>query len=165
MSILADYTSAQPSIGIEGTAIQSIDSKGAAKTISIINQILTGLIAVSGTVTAADTILQAIQKLAGTAPTAYGSINVSANHQFLASETLVIMDSNNKIGTLPAANATGVIPGVTTYTLKMGTGAILGTLAVPVGESLDGTLNGTFAIHGAHNSQSAQSNGITWYLV
>jgi hypothetical protein len=128
---------------------------------AVINKLLTGFTAGAGTVSAADSILQAIQKIVGNIPV-YSVVHKSANYQFLASEITVIMDSDAKTGTLPAAAS--VIVGVT-YTLKMGTGATTGILAVPVGESLDGTLDGTFVINGADNSASAQSDGASWFTV
>lgn len=134
-----------------------------ATTASILAKTLNGFVAGAGIVTSADSILQAIQKIAGNMPV-YAVVHKSANYQFLASEITVIMDSDAKTGTLPVANGVGVLPGIT-YTLKLGVGATTGTLAVPVGESLDNVVNGTFATNGPSNSASAQSDGISWYTV
>lgn len=92
----------------------------------------------------------------------YTVVHKTANYQFLASNIAVIMDSDTKTGTLPAANGPGVVPGFE-YTLTLGIGANTGTLAVPVGESLNNVLNGTFIISGAENSASAYSDGISWF--
>jgi len=154
----------RPITATPGSAVQFIDNTGLQNLMVIINQVLTGFTPTVGTVTAADTILQAIEKLAATTSSGYSVVHDTVNHQFLASQITVIMDSDAKTGTLPAADGTGVIPGVT-YTLKLGTGATTGTLAVPLGQSLNGVLNGTFAISGADNSASAQSDATGWYTV
>lgn len=92
----------------------------------------------------------------------YTIVHKVASWSFLASQITVIMDADAQTGTLP--DPTTVIPAVT-YTLKLGAGATTGTLAVPSGASLDGVLNGTFALSGSTNSASAQSDGTAWYTV
>ncbi len=143
------------------TPTASDSSTKLATTASILAKTLTGYVAGSGSVTSSDSILSAIEKIVGNSPL-YSVVHKTANHTFLASEITVIMDSDAKVGTLPAA--TSVIPGET-YTLKLGTGATAGTLAVLTDESLDGVVNGTFATNGLSNSASAQSDGISWYTV
>jgi hypothetical protein len=131
-----------------------------ATTAAILAKTLDGFIAAPGLVTSADSILTALQKIVGNTPSAYTVVHDTVDHQFLASEIKVIMDADAKVGTLPPAAS--VIVGVD-YSLKMGVGANTGTLAVPIGEDLNGTLNGTFAIVGVYNSASAFSDGTAWF--
>jgi hypothetical protein len=159
----ANSNSVRPTTLTAGSAVQFIDNTGLQNLMVIINQVLTSFSAAAGTVSNADTIVTAINKIVGNITNLTpGVTNQSANYQFLVANTLVIMDSDAKTGTLPAAAS--VTPGIE-YTLKLGTGANTGTLAVPSGGTLDGVLNGTFSIIGAENAASAKSNGTVWYTV
>lgn len=145
-----------------GQALSAVDSTGTFSKIVVINQALTGFTAGSGTVAATDTILQGIQKLAGTAPTGFNVTHKTTSYQITTLDKIVILDADALTGTLPSA--TTVIPGFE-YILKLGTGANTGTLAVTTGQYIDGVLNGNFSIVGQYNSVSAISDGSAWFTV
>jgi hypothetical protein len=159
----ANSNAVVPTTVTAGSMVSFIDSLGVQNKAVVIDQVLSSFSASAGTVTNTDSIVQFANKVVGNVGALTPSVvHKTANHQFLVSETTVIMDADALTGTLPAPAS--VIAGIT-YTLKLGTGANTGTLAVPVGVKLDGTLDGTFPITGAQNSASAQSDGTLWITV
>jgi hypothetical protein len=129
--------------------------------LSVINQILTGFSPTLGTVTDSDSILTAINKIAFTirSPTV-SSIHQINDYQMGVSNTVIIMDANNKTVTLP--DATQVVIGQT-YTLKLGMSAQTGSLVPPLGQTIDGGIY-AISVNGAYNSLSAFSDGFNWFV-
>ncbi len=127
---------------------------------AVINQVITGFTPILGVVSSSDSILTAINKITFiTNPPLASSIHKTSSYQMGVNDTKIIMDAGNQTVTLP--NATQVAIGQT-YTFKLGAGAQTGSLAPPLGQTIDGGID-AISITGPYNSLSAFSDGFNWF--
>jgi hypothetical protein len=144
-------------LGVGGVATATVFNT------AVLNQILTGFVPITGqSVNNTDTVLQSIEKLAGTASTAYNIVYSSTTYEFTSNTITLVLTENNLFGVLPVPTS-DFIPGVT-YTLKLGPGITQGALGPVAGTLLDGSLN-PFILSGANNAVSFQTDGANWITV
>lgn len=155
-----------------GYAISNISYDGIQNGIKIIDQILDSFSLTSGVVSNADTIIEAVNKLASSADTNYTGLHITSSTSsplnLTAFQRGIIFDSgvNSKIINLPSASDPDVIPW-REYPIFILSGILTNnTIGVQTGESLNGTVNGTFALAGVIGSAkgSIMSDGTAWFI-
>ena len=150
-------------VGVAMSGGATIDNTGAVTLTNsaVTGQALTGFSANSGTISATDTILTAVNKLAfKTVSPTVSNIHKSTSYAMTQADTFVIFDTTGLTGTLP--NATLVTPGVS-YTFKLNSGVSTATILPFSGQTLDG--QSTVTINGQFSSLSAVSDGVNWWFV
>lgn len=159
-----------------GYAVNGIDILSSIQpptSIKIIDQILDTFSVSSGVVNNTDSIVQAIQKLAGALSNAYTGIHItsgsSSTTNLAAYERGVIFDSGvtGKTVKLRSVSDPDVIPWVP-YPFLVGSGVITSnTIGVQTGESLNNTVNGTYTIAGLLSGWvwvNAICDGTGWFI-
>jgi hypothetical protein len=146
--------SIQPGDPEVGYAIKAIGFSGIQNPIKIIDQLLTGISTIPGILNGSDSILLGMGKVAASLDTAYTTLGIAsgtaASTQLTAFQRAIIIDGGvtGKTIILPNVATAGVIPGCE-YIFSVGSGLVTtNTIAVPSGNYMNDTLNGTFSIGG-----------------
>lgn len=158
-----------PSVGY---TIQAISYEGLQVEIKIIDQILDSFSLTPGVVSNADTLVEAVNKLASSADTNYTGLHITSGTSsplnLTALQRGLIFNSgvNGKTVKLPSATNPDVIPWVEYPIFTLSGLLTSNTIGVQTGESLNGTVNGTFALAGVLGSAkaSAMTDGTTWFI-
>lgn len=171
--ILSDHSiTIQPSCdgpSNDGKAVNYIGTNGIQKMLIIINQLLANFVSTIGLVSAADSILQAIQKLVSASNTSYADTVITAVGITLTPfQRSARVTATGQTMKFPLSTAPGVIPN-TIYIFVFPPNLLsAGTVAVTTGDSLNGALNGTVAapagLGGPNIVRGMVLSGAGWWI-
>lgn len=155
-----------------GCAISNISYDGIQAEIKIIDQVLDSFSLTPGVVSTSDTVVEAISKLASSADTNYTGLHITSGTSsplsLTAFQRAVIFNSgvNGKTVKLPSASDADVIPWVPYPLLTLSGLLTSNTIGVQTGESLNGTVNGTFTLAGITGvaKATAITDGTAWFV-
>lgn len=135
-----------------GYAINPITIFGSQTAIKIVDQVVDSYSPTTGVLANTDTIAEMFSKVGGTLPTNYTTLGITSGSpsstQLTAFQRYIVIDGSvtGKTIILPDVAASGVIPG-TEYIFSLGGGLVTSnTVAVPSGNYMNDTLNGTYTI-------------------
>lgn len=166
--------SIQPGDQEDGYAIKSIQFGGLQDPIKIIDQILDSYSPGNpDIVNVTDSIVQAIQKMTPSLPTAFSVIHItsgsSSNTNLTGFQNTVIFDSGatGKSATLISSSDPSVIQGYP-YRFMMSSGVLTSnTVKVVSGDHLNGTVNGTYTLSASATnwiSATAVADSSGWFI-
>jgi len=142
----ANSNTVRPTTSSAGQAVGYIDSDGNQNMITVTSQALTGLSQGVGTITASDTILSAIGKLSGTQNGNSTAVTTATSVSITQYQKFVRVTATGQTITLPSASSIFLTPGDIVVIIFPTAVVSPGTIAVHSGDSLNGTVNGTFAV-------------------
>lgn len=161
-----------PADPVEGYAIQPVNFNGVQIPFKIIEVVLDTFASTSGIVNSSDSVVGAIQKLASSVDTNYTGLHITSGTSsplnLTALQRAVIFDSgvSGKTIKLPSATDPDVIPWVPYPLLALSGLLTSNTIGVQTGQSLNGTVNGTFTLAGITGVAKAIAitDGTAWFV-
>lgn len=128
-----------------GYAINPITIFGTQTAIKIVDQVVDSYSPSSGTLANTDSISQMFSKIGAILPTNYTVLTTATNTTLTAFQRTCVVTAVGQTIKLPASNASGVIAGVPYMIVFPANLTSAGTVGVTTGDTLNGSVNGTYA--------------------